>query len=904
MKIIDRKPIAPNLDAPGGRLPTVLLRALLPGLLLVSGHARAESDSAPTPPSAAPSAAPTAPLSTAPTAPPSGTLTKPPVLLQFVEAEFPESEKATTTKAAVVLELLISETGTVVDARVAESAGLAFDAAALTAARAFVFEPAEIDGEKAAIKIRYRYEFSLEEAPMAPTALSGQVRDRVTGQPIAGVTLTLDDGQSAVTDQNGNFVFGGIAAGEHSITLSGEKLGTVMTTETVTEGQTLSVRYDVEILIVAPKPASQVVATRVEAESARKVAGTGGDVLKVVENMPGVARAAAGAGDVIVWGASPKDTRVYVDDVRVPQLYHFGGFRSVVHADLVESVELVPGGYGASYGRGLGGLVTVATKAPSPEQLRGSVQLDLLDAGVAAHGPITENLGASAALRRSHLAEVFSGAVTPEAKEYFPIPRYYDGSARIRYTLSPSEWIEVGGLFSRDSLTRGIGSQDPASRKSETRELGFERALLRYRNEPGDGTRVTLVPWFGHDRSRLYARTGQIPVELTSDTFLYGLRAAWVGELNDHLGATTGMDVEMLDVELQRSGSMSAPPREGDARTFGQPPADQVNADAWKVVSGSAAPYVEADVGLFEDRLHLLPGLRLEPFFASVNRRRPSEGGTADIGAFDADLSLQPRLSLQYRPIPRVALKGAYGRYRQSAEPEDLSSVFGNPLLGTASATHYLLGGSVEVIEKLTLETTAFYTEASELAVRNPLPSPRVAETLVAEGQGRAYGMQLMLRRDLDQGLFGWVAYTLLRSERRDNEDAPWRLFDYDQTHVFTALVSYDLGAGFEIGSRARLSSGYPRTPVVGAYYDGRRDQFEPVLGATNSERIPMFFQVDVRGSKTFRIGKTELETYVDVLNVLNRENPEEIAYDADYGERRYINGLPILPVIGARWSF
>lgn len=91
---------------------------------------------------------------------------------------------------------------------------------------------------------------------------------------------------------------------------------------------------------------------------------------------------------------------------------------------------------------------------------------------------------------------------------------------------------------------------------------------------------------------------------------------------------------------------------------------------------------------------------------------------------------------------------------------------------------------------------------------------------------------------------------------------------------------------------------------MVGAYYDDRRDQFEPVLGASNSERIPMFFQVDVRASKTFHIGKTELETYIDVLNVLNRENPEEIAYDADYGERRYINGLPILPVVGARWSF
>ena len=43
---------------------------------------------------------------------------------------------------------------------------------------------------------------------------------------------------------------------------------------------------------------------------------------------------------------------------------------------------------------------------------------------------------------------------------------------------------------------------------------------------------------------------------------------------------------------------------------------------------------------------------------------------------------------------------------------------------------------------------------------------------------------------------------------------------------------------------------------------------------------------------------------YLDVQNVTNRDNPEEIAYSPDYQQRRYILGLPILPILGARWSF
>src|SRR6185436_7347811 len=108
---------------------------------------------------------------------------------------------------------------------------------------------------------------------------------------------------------------------------------------------------DFEVVVVAPRLVKQVVSTEVGAEEARRVPGTQGDVLKVVENLPGVARATAGSGQVVVWGAAPQDTRTYVGAVRVPMLYHFGGLRSLVHGDHVAGVELVPGGYGAAYGR-------------------------------------------------------------------------------------------------------------------------------------------------------------------------------------------------------------------------------------------------------------------------------------------------------------------------------------------------------------------------------------------------------------------------------------------------------------------------------------------------------------------------------------------------------------------------
>lgn len=889
----------------------------------------AQPQSAPAPSSASPTsptaAAPVSqtdaePTSSADAASPAPILTKAPELVKFVPADFPTSAPTEQTDAVVVLDLLLDEQGVVVDARVAQSGGADFDELALAAARQFMFSPAYVNDVPAPIRIQYKYTFHRE--PPAPTTatLKGTLRDRTSGQVLPGIAVSLDSGEATTTDAQGYFELTNITAGEHTLTLSGPDMAALQTAETLEAGKDVTVTYDVtirvftpeqvangdvddlEILIVAPKITAEVLATRVEAESAKRVAGTQGDVLKVVENMPGVARAAVGSGDVVVWGAAPNDTRVYVDGVRVPALYHFGGFRSVVHSDLVKSVELIPGAYGASYGRGLGGLVTVATLDPTAHDLRASAQVDVLDASASA-GAASGKWGVAIGGRKSHLDRAFSGVLDDASQQYFAIPRYYDGSARVRYQLEPRTAVEVGGLASGDEITRRVQSADPTSQRQETRSLYFERVFLRYLVEDDAGSRTTLTPWFGRDRSSLVGQFGSVPVSLTGDSFAYGLRSNWAGRASEFVTAQVGIDLEFLQSEYHRQGSTSSPSREGDARVFGQPPADQINTDTWKVTTGSIAPYAEADIALFDDRTHIVPGIRLEPFLANVNRRRPSDGGP-QVGAFDGDLTVQPRLSLRHRLGKRLLLKGAYGKYRQPAPAEDLSSVFGNPLLGTANATHYLFGAEAELAERLHLETAAFLSLSHNLAVRNPLPSPRVAEALVAEGEGRSYGMQVMLRRDLGAGFFGWFAYTLLRSERRLSPSHPWRLFDYDQTHVLTALASYDLGYGFEVGARVRVASGYPRTPVVDAYYDSRRDQYEPVLGPQNSVRIPYFFQLDARASKRWKWPSNELEAYLDVLNTTNQQNPEEIVYSSDYSQKKYINGLPILPVIGLKWSY
>jgi TonB family protein len=845
---------------------------------------------------------------------------EPPKLQSFIEADFPEAEKASGKGAIVVLQIAIGADGKVTQVAVLQSASPAFDAAALDAAKKFVFDPARADGKPIPVRIQYRYEFVWkDEYVQKKTAdFAGVVRDGAAKKPLVNATVKLDSGETTTTDAEGKFSILDVAPGDHEVTITAAGFPSIVTRETLEAGKKLDATYEIqpekpkkkggkeddedeEIVVTAPRIVKQTVSTEVKSEQARRVPGTQGDVLKVVENLPGVARSAVGSGALVVWGASPQDTRVYIEGIRIPQLYHDGGYRSVIHSDMVKSVDLVPGGYGSPYGRGLGGLIQVQLRPLDEPGIHGSASADILDSAASLRAQLGDDWHFAVAARKSYLDSVVGAVTSKDVAAFVPLPKYYDGQVRLAYTLGPRETLEVGGLLSSDSTNHSVASDDPSLQKIENRSLSFWRVYARYDRRLADGTVITVTPSVGRDHARLFDQFGTVPSELDSDSTFVGFRASWRGQVESWLALQVGLDAEAVISDLHRSGSIAAPPREGDIRVFGQIPSDQVNVDDWKATIGSFAPFAEGDISLFDDKVHIVPGARFEPFMILGSRQTPLAGDTPQIGYESEHTIIEPRIAIRYALSDRMLVKAAYGQYHQAPAAEDLSAVFGTPSLGLSQAQHFVGGTAYKLTHSLSVELTGFLTQSQDLAVRSVNPSPPLAEALEQDGRGRSYGTQLLLRQEQISRFFGWVSYTLSRAERSDYAHALFRLFDYDQTHVFTALGAYDLGHGFEVGVRARVASGFPRTPVIGAYFDTRADLYEPIFGAHNAIRIPAFFSTDVRLAKRFTFSWGKAEVYLDVQNVTNHTNPEQIIYNATYSSHGYITGLPVLPVLGAR---
>ena len=359
------------------------------------------------------------------------------------------------------------------------------------------------------MKLTFRYDFSFhdEMVDLGPQVnFSGLVIDASSGKkrrPLANVTIALSSGQSTVTDDEGYFEFEDLPPGAYTVTVAGPGIATVKTDETIEPKRALEVTYKVEpeaaagddtitIEVIAPRIQRQSATVAIKTEEARRVPGTGGEALRVVQNLPGVGRAAFGSGALVVWGAAPQDTRVYVDGVRIPALYHSGGFRATINSDLVRAIELTPGGYGAEYGRGLGGLVTVDTRALRNDQFHGYVQSDVIDSSALVEVPIGKSTRVAISGRGSYLSETLGLFTSRDVSAFVPIPRFFDGEMKIEQDLGENEMLSLVALASDDKLRRTVTSPDPAETIYDERLTNFKRIFATYQRSFHDGSTVTL----------------------------------------------------------------------------------------------------------------------------------------------------------------------------------------------------------------------------------------------------------------------------------------------------------------------------------------------------------------------------------------------------------------------------
>lgn len=843
----------------------------------------------------------------------------PPRLVRFVEARYPTGARERGEEATVVLQLTIDPSGRVTEATVLESAGAEFDQAALEAVRQFEFVPARRGGRPVAARIRYRYRFTLATTarlPRGPVAVvRGVVRDG-RDRAVAGATVRLQlegtESFQQVTDAAGGFRFELPRAGVVTVVVSREGFRDYRAEERVFEHDDLQVVYrlvpvssaptaamssmdggEVEpgVTVRAVRPAREVTRTTLDRREVLRIPGTGGDALRSIQNLPGLSRAPFLSGALIVRGASPFDTNVFVDGTDLPLLYHFGGLSSVIQTEMLDRIDFYPGNFSVRYGRAMGGTVDVGLRSPRRQGYRGVVNINAVDASVFVEGAITPTVSFAVALRRSWVDAVLNAVLSGiDGIQLTAAPVYYDYQGILEWRPHARHRIRLAVLGDDDSLEilfRRPGDMAPTFAGRVSLATRFHLAQLSWLHDLSPNTQGramvstgwTTLDFVGSEQFRLSLQV--LPINVR-----YELSHSISPRARVHLGFDGVFGPAWVNFD-----GIRVDPGGGSVR---DPSSTQRVASRTDLMVLQPAVYTELELVPLRG-VRLLPGLRLD-YFHELHRAMVS-----------------PRLSARWEFLPDWFAKGGVGlfaqppRFEQSSDAPNAffpGQTIGNPNLLPQRAMHYSLGCEHNFSRWVSLSVEGFFKTLDDLVVQTPSVELRRQPPPVPytnSGIGRIYGMEVLLRHRASERFFGWIAYTLLRSERRDTPTSNWYLFDQDQTHILTALGSYDLGAGWEVGARFRYVTGSPTTPIVGSVYNADTFQYVPIYGERNSTRVADFHQLDVRVDKTWRWRWGTIGVFLEVLNVYNHANQEGFVPSYNYRQQVPLNGLPIFPNLGVR---
>jgi TonB family protein len=617
-------------------------------------------------------------------------------------------------------------------------------------------------------------------------------------------------------------------------------------------------------------------------EEITKIPGTNGDALRSVENLPGVARPPVLGGLLIVRGSSSRDSSVFIDGTEVPMVYHFGGLSSVVPSETLDRINFYPGNFGPEFGRLSGGVVDVGMKAPAKDHIGGLLQFDLIDGRIVVQGPLGDKTRFMLGGRRSWVDAWLGPVLRSAGVNVSTAPVYYDAQALIEHDVTDDTTLRLFVFGADDRLKLLIASpdaSDPAFGGDFLLHVGFSRVQLSADTRLSEQVRWRNMVSVGHDVEQvgvgnLYTNTRINALNLRSD-----LRA----QLASSVALNGGLDVQTGTYDVAwRFPPFDIDSVEGSGPAFGRPVTELKGDGTWL----RPGAYLQAELTPLEG-LKLLPGVR------------------GDYVRDASEWTLDPRLGVRYDLYPtslRTTLKGGIGVFHKPPEPYETIRPFGNPGVRSERALHYSLGFEQELSRPLEVSVEGFYKDLGKLVESAPSNTSESGLDYANVGHGRSYGGEFLVRYKPEGRFFGWVAYTLSRSERKDSATNSYQRFEFDQTHILTALGSYKIGRGWQLGARFRYVTGSPYTPYIGGVMDQDAGVYAPLEQQPKyASRLPAFSQLDVRIDKTWDFQSWKLSTYLDVQNAYNRKNTEDISYNYDFSQHQQAQGLPILPVFGIR---
>lgn len=596
-----------------------------------------------------------------------------------------------------------------------------------------------------------------------------------------------------------------------------------------------------------------------------------GDVIKSLQLVPGIKLHGDGSTMFFVRGGQKDQNLILLDEAPIYNPSHLIGLFSTFIPDAIKDITIYKGDIPASYGGRLSSLIDIKTKEGNMKKFDLNGSFGLLSTKLSIESPIVRDKGSFfISARRSHIQSLFQ-MLNPRVNDFY----FYDLNSKLNWRFSDKDHLFLSWYTGKDQYS------EKAVNSSAGLRWNNNAITLRWNHLLSDR-------WFSN--TTLYASNYNYYLysSMEMDNF-------WNSNISN---LTIKSDFSYyispkttLYTGISFSGHNINP---GNFFTNGKksnelPFVSQKHAREW-------AFYSEYDQKI-TPKLKIRYGLRMNAW---------DNTGEATEYRFDANknpidtlyyepgklyhqyMNLEPRLSINYRLLPGLALKASYNRTSQylqlinnSISPFTSLDVWlpSGPNIPDQTAHQAGLGVVFDWQKPaLQISLEGYYKKMNNqidyMNHAEMLLNPLI-ESELRFGDAWSYGLELLIKKDVGR-LHGWAGYSYSRVWKRTegiNNGRKYPAF-YDRPHEICLYMTYDVSERFYASLNWYYSTGAAITTPSGFFF--YQDHSVPVYTYKNNDRFPGYHRLDL--SILFRLNKRphryQHQLGFSIFNLYGRKNP------------------------------
>ena len=754
--------------------------------------------------------------------------------------------------------------------------------------------------------------------------LTGTITSFKTGEPVTGVNMVVKNPtwSAAVSDANGRYVLK-VPQGEVDIEMTGIGIIDTHRRLMVYENGILDIELEdkmqtlEEVTVTANKVENvkgvQMGVQALAVEDLKTIPTAFGelDVIKVVQALPGVKTMGEASSGLNVRGGSTDQNLIQWNEGTIYNPTHLFGFFSAFNGSIVQDMELYKGSIPAKYGGRISSVLDINSRRGNKEKYQGEISLGLLTSSLALEGPIKKDKTSLLLAGRTTYSDWLLNLLPEKSRYKNGKAGFYDLNLLLSHQFSQKDNLYISGYYSHDRFN---------FLENEKYEYANANANLQWAHLFNDNFRMTTTAGYDHyDYATKSWQDEHNAYKMGYDINQYYLKMDFNHSQLEKHRIDWGLNAIMYDInpgKVQPHGSASLYIPKTLQKEKALEAALYLN-EEWEIT-----PQLTASIGA---RYSLFNAFGKRTFNTYKDGELPSILNITGTESRDGNLKTyhapEFRLGLRYAFTDNFSVKAGFNTMQQyihkvsntmTMSPTDtwkLSDMFIEPQKGIQYSLGFYknlmddqLEASIEGYYK-TMDNYLDYRSGAQLLMNDHL------ETEVLPTEGRAYGVEFMLKRP--KGKFnGWFSYTYSKTELRQSDariarpanKGEWYPAEYDKPHDIKLVGNYQITQRYSASLNVDYSTGRPQTMPVSQYYSNTIGATSFVFSERNGVRIPDYFRMDLSFNikPTHRLNAKAYTFFtIGVYNLTGRKNVYSIYFKNEgeegmKGYRMSIFGAPI----------